>query len=244
MTTFRIDLAYDGTDFHGYARQAGQRTVQGELERALEPHVGPVETSVAGRTDKGVHATGQVVSFETAVDLDVDRVRRSLNRRLGPEIAVASFSVAPVGFHARHSATGRAYTYLVIDGETPDPFLARTAWHVGRALDVGAMDHAASSLVGEHDFASFCRKAGERSTRRLVRRAAWERARHDLVAFDIEASSFCHQMVRSIVATCVRMGLGKQPSDAMPGILAARDRMATPGPAPPHGLTLVHVDYG
>ncbi len=243
MTVYRVDLAYDGSGFHGYARQPGLRTVQGELEAALLPFTGGVETFVAGRTDRGVHATGQVASFEVDTVLDTDRVRRSLNRRLGPEISVGSVTVAPDGFHARFSATGRAYTYLVLDGEVHDPFLAGTAWHVGTRLDEMLMNRAAACLVGEHDFSSLCRRAGDRSLVRRVDHAVWTRRRPDLVALDISASSFCHQMVRSVVALCVDVGRGKVDPDSVPAVLAARDRHAARGAAPPHGLTLTAVAY-
>jgi len=243
MTTWRIDLAYDGTGFHGYARQQAVRTVQGELETALEPFTGPVPTFVAGRTDRGVHAAGQVVSFATETPIDPVRVVRSLNRRLGPEIAVKRLVAAADGFHARFSAVGRAYEYLILDGEVPDPFLSRISWHLGHALDVDAMDEAAAALLGEHDFAAFCRRAEQRSTIRLVRTARWERRRPDLVVFTIEASSFCHQMVRSVVASCARIGRGAASPGSMADVIASRDRSLTAGPAPPHGLTLVRVDY-
>ncbi len=243
MTVYRLDLAYDGTGFHGYARQPGVRTVQGELEAALSHHTGPIETVVAGRTDKGVHAAGQVASFVCTAELDVDRIRRSLNRRLGPEIAVLAMSIAPEGFHARFSATGRSYRYLVLDREAPDPFRNRTAWHYGRELDAEAMDRSARAFVGEHDFASFCRRAGDRSTVRAVRTAAWSRLEPGLVAFEVSASSFCHQMVRSLVAVCAEVGRGRVAVDAVAGILEARDRQAAKGAAPPHGLTLVSVEY-
>lgn len=243
MPVYRIDLAYDGTGFHGYARQPDVRTVQGDLETALGHHAGPVETFVAGRTDKGVHAAGQVVSFGADDELDVAGVRRSLNRQLGPEIAILDMSEAPADFHARFSATGRSYRYLVLDREPPDPFLARTSWHYGRRLDEAAMNQAAAAFAGEHDFASFCRKAGDRSTVRLVRRASWVRERADLLAFEVEASSFCHQMVRSFVALCVEVGRGRVEAERVGAILAARDRHAAKGAAPPHGLTLVAVQY-
>lgn len=243
MTVYRVDLAYDGSRFHGYAKQPAVRTVQGDLEAALEPHTGGVETFVAGRTDRGVHATGQVVSFAFDGALDTDRLRRSLNRRLGPEIAVLDLAAAAEGFHARFSATGRAYTYLVLEREAPDPFLATTAWHIGRSLDEEAMNAAAAHLVGEHDFGSFCRRSGDRSTVRLVRHAEWSRRRPDLLAFDIAASSFCHQMVRSVVALMVEVGRARIDPGAVPAIVAAADRSVAKGTAPPHGLTLVGVDY-
>lgn len=241
--TYRLDLAYDGTGFHGYAKQTSVRTVQGALERALRPHIGDVPTVVAGRTDSGVHATGQVVSFVTSRTLDLALVRRSLNRQLGPEISVSSIVAVADGFSARFSATGRAYTYLVVDGDTPDPFLANRAWQVGWVLDVERMNAAASHLVGMHDFASFCRKAPGRSTMRSVRSAVWTRRRPDLLAFDVAASSFCHQMVRSFVAVCVDAGRGLIEPGTVPVILAARDRNAARGACPPHGLTLVRVEY-
>lgn len=244
MTTYRIDLAYDGTGFHGYARQHGVRTVQGELEAALFALTGTVETSVAGRTDKGVHATAQVVSFDHPDDLDVGRIFRSLNRRLGPEIAVREVKMAPRGFHARFWARSRSYRYLVLDRPAPDPFLARTSWHFPAELDVAAMDGAAGDLIGEHDFASLCRRAEGRSTVRRVESAGWSSGGDGLVAFDIAASSFCHQMVRSVVAICVDIGRGKLPVGAMPHILEAQDRSAGRGAAPPHGLTLVGVQFG
>jgi tRNA pseudouridine38-40 synthase len=217
--------------------------VQGELEAALERHIGRVDTLVAGRTDRGVHASGQVASFDTDAEVDVGRLRRSLNRMLGPEIAVLAVTLPGPGFHARFSATGRAYIYRVLDRESPDPFLARTAWHYGRSLNGERMAEAAAHFVGEHDFASFCRAANGRSTVRDVRVALWRRAREGLLAFDVAASSFCHQMVRSLVALSVEVGRGRVEPDAVPTILAARDRHAAKGAAPPHGLTLVRVDY-
>jgi tRNA pseudouridine38-40 synthase len=243
MAVYRIDLGYDGSRFHGYARQAGVRTVQGELEQALFRLTGPVETEVAGRTDKGVHAIGQVVSFPAPAGLDRDRVRRSLNRQLAPEIVVAAVGEAPEGFSARFSATGRSYRYLILNREVSDPFLARTSWHYETPLDLGAMSRAAAHLVGEQDYTSFCRKAGDRSLVRDVRRAMWGKGEEGLLAFEVEASSFCHQMVRSFVALCVEAGRGRVDPDDVPGIVAARDRHSAKGVAPPHGLTLVHVSY-
>ncbi len=243
MTTYRIDLAYEGTGFHGYARQPRVRTVQGELEAALFRLTGEVETAVAGRTDKGVHATGQVVSFSSEADLDTGRLTRSLNRQLAPEIAVAAVTVASPDFNARFSARARAYTYLILNRATPDPFLARTAWHYETPLDIDAMNEGVAPLHGEHDFAAFCRKAGDRSTVRRLDAVAWTDRGSGLVALDISASSFCHQMVRSVVALCVEIGRGRVEPDRVSGILASRNRQQAKGAAPAHGLTLVRVDY-
>jgi len=154
---------------------------------------------------------------------------RSLNRQLAPEVAVSRLEPAADGFNARFDATGRAYTYLVLNREAPDPFLAAFSWQCPTPLDIGRMNLAAGHFVGEHDFASLCRKAGERSTVRLVRRAEWSRRDGDLLAFDVAASSFCHQMVRSMVALCVDVGRGRLSPDDVPAILDARDRHLAKG---------------
>lgn len=243
MTTYRLDFAYDGSGFHGYARQPNVRTVQGELEEAMFKLTGEVETAVAGRTDKGVHATAQVLSFEVDDPIETDRIVRSLNRQLAPEIAVSSLVVAPDGFNARFSATGRAYTYLVLNRTTPDPFLATTSWHYETPLDVQLMNRGMKHLIGEHDFAAFCRKAGERSTVRRLDFVEWSSRGDGLLALAVAASSFCHQMVRSLVALSVEIGRGRVEPDDVPDILASRDRQLAKGAAPPHGLTLVGVRY-
>ena len=242
MPVYRLLIAYDGTGFHGYARQPKVRTVQGVLETALARLFGDVETVVAGRTDKGVHAAGQVVSFSSDRVVDHDLIGRSLNGQLGPEIAVLDVGHAAETFSARFSATERAYVYRVLNRAAPDPFLASTTWHVDWPLDVDLMNCAGAAFVGEHDFASLCRKAGDRSTVRDVRSAEWLR-RGELLEFHVAASSFCHQMVRSMVAVCVDVGRGKIAATEVPGILAAKDRHAARGAAPPHGLTLIRVEY-
>ena len=239
MATYRLDLAYDGTDFHGWARQPQVRTVQGELETALARRFGPVDTTVAGRTDAGVHARGQVVSFETDL-VDPDRLVASLNKMLAPEIVVSSCRLVEDDFNARFSAVSRTYRYRLLAQHLPDPFLARTTWHVGDHLDLGAMQRAASRFVGEHDFASFCRKG--RSTVRTVLRAEWIQD-GSFVDFWVGATSFCHQMVRSMVAVGVDVGRGRVRPEDLPAIIDAKDRSAARGAAPPHGLTLWEVGY-
>lgn len=243
MGNYRLDLAYVGTDFHGYASQPHVRTVQGELEAALQRVIGPVETVVAGRTDKGVHAAAQVVSFHTDHDIDCARLARSLNTRLAPSVAVLALAAVPEDFHARFSATGRAYRYRVLNREAPDPFLAATTYHYRTPLELGAMQEAGQVLVGTHDFASFCRAAPGRSTTRDLRAVDWEERAGGVKELYIAASSFCHQMVRSIVAVCLDIGRGKLAPGAMAEILEARNREAGRGAAPPHGLTLVAVEY-
>ena len=242
MPTYRMDLAYDGTDFHGYARQDNVRSVQGELETALFHRTGPIKTVVAGRTDGGVHATGQVVSFAVEEPLDVEALQRSLNRQLAPEIAVYAIAEAADDFHARFSATGRRYRYRIWNSPVLDPLSARTTWHVPGPLDVPAMDQAVGGLVGIRDFASFCRRHQGRSTMRELRDATWERT-GGVVELSIAANAFCHQMVRSIVAISVEVGRGSFESSDVLEILEARDRSVAKGCAPPWGLTLTAVEY-
>lgn len=242
MTRYRIDLGYDGSGFHGYARQEGLRTIQGELEKALSTVLGAtVETSVAGRTDAGVHARGQVASFETDMAVE-DGLVRSLNGIVGPEIAVYSILAAAADFHARFSAKWRRYRYSIDTNPAPDPLERHRVWHVGRPLDLEAMDLSAGAFLGEHDFSSFCRSVEGSGNRRLVTHIGWqhEGGRSDLW---IQANAFCQQMVRSIVGHCYDVGRGFSRAEDTAGVIAAGDRSAVITVAPPHGLTLWEVGY-
>lgn len=248
MPVYRIDLAYDGSGFHGYASNPGVRTVQDELDRALATVIGSkVSTTVAGRTDAGVHAARQVVSFEAGAGLDTDRLGRSMSAMLAPEVAVRSVSPAPDGFDARFSAVSRTYRYQVDDRPAADPLLRHSVWHVESPLDTEAMSAAAAAFVGEHDFASFCRSDDGKTTVRRVTSARWWRedgpGSPGLLVFEITANAFCHQMVRSLVALSVEIGRGRVPVSAIPQIFEARNRNAARGAAPPHGLTLWEVEY-
>jgi tRNA pseudouridine38-40 synthase len=245
MSVIRLDLAYDGTGFHGWARQPGVRTIEGVVEEALARMLGePPKLSVAGRTDAGVHAEGQVASFEAPEHLDPSRVRRMLNGLFAPEIVVLRATRAPEGFDARHSATGRVYRYRIDTHEIPSPFTARFVWHRSGALPLAPMRRAARHLEGEHDFASFCRApADQSSTVRLLRRLAVSSS-EKRVEIRAIANAFLHQMVRSLVGTLVAVAEGRIEPETMPAILAARDRAAAGPVAPPHGLTLVRVAYG
>ena len=243
MPTYRINLGYDGSGFHGYARNSGVRTVQGDLEDALGKITGiEIESVVAGRTDAGVHARGQVVSFVVDAELDADRVARSLRSILGPEIAVFDAIEVDNGFDARYSAKCRTYRYSIDDSSVPDPLARSSVWHVAGPLDLDAMNRAAAAFVGSHDFASLCRARRGATTNRTVTRARWER-RAALLVYDVEARAFCHQMVRSMVALSVEVGRARVDAEAIPGILEARDRNAARGAAPPHGLILWEVAY-
>ncbi len=243
MPTYRIVIAYDGSGFSGYAANPGVRTVQAELEAVLATVTGrAVATVVAGRTDAGVHARANVVSFSIDEAIDPDRLQRSITAMLGPEVVARRVVEVPDGFDARFSASARRYRYRIDEGEIPDPLLRHVAWHVPHRLDVAAMNEAAAAFVGEHDFASLCRAAEGRSTVRMVRSASWTRTA-DGPLFDVTATAFCHQMVRSMVALCVEVGRGRVDAAAVPAILEARDRNAARGAAPPHGLILWEVAY-
>ena len=243
-------LAYDGAPFHGFARNEGVRTVGGDLTEAIARVLGaPVELTCAGRTDKGVHARAQVVTFDAPVGaVDLVALVRAVNRLCGPAISVRSARTVDRSFDARFSATARRYRYLVHNRPTPDPFSATSAWHVDQPLSLPAMVPACDALIGEHDFAAFCRRPKRRdgepaSLVRRVTEATWHDDGEGRLRFEIEASSFCHQMVRSVVGTMVDVGRGRtRPGDLL-GIIASLDRNRAGEPAPPHGLTLWTVRY-
>lgn len=243
MAVYRLDIAYDGTGFRGWARQQGQRTVQGELESALSTYLrGPVTTAVAGRTDAGVHALGQVVSFEFDGEVDLDRLPRAINGIIGPEVSVRSASAAPDGFNARFSATWRRYRYRMDTAPTSDPLSRHVAWHVGADLDVEVMRETAAAFVGDHDFSSFCRKVeGKSNVRRVSETSLVESG--DFLDFWIKANAFCHQMVRSIVGYLYDVGRGFSDGSQVEDVIAARDRSRVATVAPPHGLVLWQVGY-
>ena len=199
-----------------------------------------------GRTDAGVHARGQVVSFDAdAQRLDVDRIAASVNSLLAPTIAVRDAAIVDDDFDARFSCTGRTYRYRVLNSPTPDPLHDHLVWHVRRPLDFAAMQEATELVIGTHDFSSFCRRKKTRPDEVLVRRvrsAVWRRD-GEVLEFEISARAFCHQMVRSIVCTLVEVGKGRRRPGDIPAILQARDREAAGSPAPAQGLVLHEVHY-
>ena len=240
----RLDLAYHGKPFRGFARQPDVRTVQGDIEAALSKLFrGDVATVAAGRTDAGVHAMGQVMSCTAPDDTDPIKVRDTLNSMLAPDIAITEASQVADDFHARFSARSRTYVYALLEGIVPDPFLAdTTVWHP-EPLDLDAMSEAAGHLLGPHDFSSFGRLSEPDAP---AERVLYElRATRDgrIVRIRARANAFIQQMVRSLVGTLVQVGEGKRSPDELPAILAARDRAAAGPVAPPHGLCLVSVEY-
>jgi tRNA pseudouridine38-40 synthase len=274
-----LTLAYDGSGYHGFAAQTGQRTVAGTLIEALG-RVTRTEVSLtcAGRTDAGVHALDQVVHLdlpaEIAGRLDPDALVKSCNSQLGPSIVVRQAGPAARGFDARHSATARRYRYLVVNAPVADPLLAGLTWQVADPLDLRSMAAAADALLGEHDFRAFCRRvpgtSPDEPIHRRVLDARWTRlagddrdrdaldhrgdgpngpgaqlapVAGDLLAFEIEATAFCHQMVRSLVGTLVDVGRGRKRASDILWILRSADRQQASQPAPPQGLTLMAVRY-
>jgi tRNA pseudouridine38-40 synthase len=239
-----LRLAYDGSRFRGWARNAGQRTVEGVLSDALGLVLGEApKLSVAGRTDAGVHASGQVASFRVGDEVDLERLQRSVNGMLAPEVVVFEVRRAPEGFDARFSATAREYRYRIDTGPWPDPFDARFVWQRPGELSLARMREATRPLIGDHDFASFCRRPRSGGTTRRLERLSVSR-RGDRVEVVARANAFLHQMVRAVVGTLVRVGEGRLDPAEVAEILRARDRSRTPNMAPAHGLTLQRVIYG
>jgi tRNA pseudouridine38-40 synthase len=250
----RATVAYDGTGFAGFAAQPpGVRTVAGALGSAFGKVLGGhVDITCAGRTDAGVHAWGQVISFDAPADrFDPVRLQRSANKLLAPSVVVRSVEAcSDETFDARFSALSRRYRYTVLSDPVPDPFLATTAWWVAQPLDLRLLRLACDPLLGEHDFSSFCRRpkvAEDEDPVSLVRRvidARWDvEDGGRVLRFWIEANAFCHQMVRSVVGTVVDCGLGKRHPGEVASILRAKDRSFAGPVAPPHGLTLWSVQY-
>jgi tRNA pseudouridine38-40 synthase len=239
----RLVVAYDGAPFSGFARQRERRTVQGDLEAALSRLAKqPVSTVGAGRTDAGVHARGQVVHADVPARLDPERVRRALNGSLGPSITVRDAAWAAPGFDARLSARRRTYVYRVDDSGDPDPLLRGFVLAWPRPLDLPRMREAASPLLGEHDFAAFCRgRPGGTTTRRL--RSLGVRRLRGLVEVRLVADAFCWQMVRGIVGHLLLVGDGRRDPGDTAAVLAAADRSRAGNIAPPHGLVLEAVAY-
>ncbi|MEP6693176.1 MAG: tRNA pseudouridine(38-40) synthase TruA [Chloroflexota bacterium] len=234
-------MAYDGTAYAGFQIQPNAPTVQGEIERVLAVMCGePVRITGAGRTDAGVHASGQVIDLRTTSNLGSEELERGVNALLPEDIAVSDLEPAEDSFHARFSATGRTYEYRIRTAAVRDPlWMRREHWHPG-ALDIAAMRAAAAQLVGRHDFAAFA--AGE-SGERTVKRAEWI-SEGDVLLFEIESDAFLRGMVRGIVGTLLWVGRGKVTVELFGEILEARDRSLAGPSAPAKGLCLVTVRYG
>jgi tRNA pseudouridine38-40 synthase len=242
----RAIVAYDGTEYGGFQRQDNAVTVQEALEAALA-QVSDVDRSAvsilaAGRTDAGVHASGQVIAFDTAWRHGLNDLQRALNAVLPVDIAITEVAEATAGFHPRYDARSRRYRYTVYNTPIRSPLERRYSLHVAAPLNVEAMQRAARLLVGEHDFATFGQPPQGDSTVRYVLEAEWG-GEAPRLHFDIEANAFLYRMVRSIVGTLLEVGRGVRSVEAVEAALAARDRSQAGPTAPPHGLRLVKVRY-
>lgn len=241
---WRIDLRYDGTRFHGWARQEGLRTVQGDLEQALATILrrDQVAVTCAGRTDTGVHARGQVAHVDAETDMPAGELSRRLNGVLDEDVAVTAVTLAPDGFDARFSAVWRRYVYRICDDAAEwDPLRRHEVLRVGRPLDVERMNRAAGQLLGEHDFAAFCRRREGGSTVRALLDFRWRR--EGLVEGTVVADAFCHSMVRALAGALVAVGDGRRDVDWPAHVLAARTRDPAVTVLPAYGLTLEEVGY-
>jgi tRNA pseudouridine38-40 synthase len=248
----RMDLSYDGSGFSGWAKQAGgRRTVQGDIEDALRTVTRSGETTyeltVAGRTDAGVHARGQVAHVDLPVELWAEHREKLLKRlagRLSKDVRVWSLTEAPAGFNARFSAIWRRYAYRVTDSPGGvDPLLrGHVLWH-DWPLDVDAMNEAARALLGEHDFAAYCKRREGATTIRTLQELALERGDDGIITATVRADAFCHNMVRSLIGALLFVGDGHRGSEWPGKVLAAGVRDSAVHVVRPHGLTLEEVGY-
>jgi tRNA pseudouridine38-40 synthase len=244
----RLDLAYDGTAFAGWAFQHETRTVQGELEQALRTLARREDlprVTVAGRTDAGVHARGQVAHVDLPAELAGDPLLlRRLNGVLPHDVRVRRVGAAPAGFDARFSGLSRTYTYRVADTpDAVDPLRRHDTLVWPRPLDLGALQAASQHLLGLHDFAAFCRRREGATTVRTLLRLEWERAADGVLVATVQADAFCHSMVRSLVGALLAVGEGRRPVEWPGSLLALGARASDVAVAPPYGLCLEHVEY-
>lgn len=242
--TIKAIVAYDGTNYQGFQRQKNGVGVQQVLEKALtEVLKEPILIKAAGRTDAGVHALGQVISFTTSSRIPPENYRRALEPHLPPDIAVREAFYAPDDFHARFDAVDKTYQYKLLYAPLPDPTRRHTTWEFREKVDVDRMNQAAALLLGKHDFTSF-RNQGSQDTSpvRTLTEAHWVQD-GDLYTFTITGDGFLYRMVRNIVGCLVRVGTGTWSREDFARVLAARNRKQAGMAAPPQGLYLMHVSY-
>jgi tRNA pseudouridine38-40 synthase len=247
----RIDFAYDGTNFSGWAKQRDQKTVQGEMESALEPITrNPISLQVAGRTDAGVHALAQVAHFDLperdheAREWDLTDITYRLNRILPEDIRVHSIRKAPKYFHARFSALSRSYIYKILDAGKILPPLLRydtATWY--RPLELEAMNQAIKPLLGEHDFAAFCKAREGGTSIRTLKEFRFERDSMGVIIAKVKADAFCHSMVRSLIGAAVCVGEARFSPPWMKEVLDGKTRIGESLVFPARGLTLTEVEY-
>ncbi|WP_275404179.1 tRNA pseudouridine(38-40) synthase TruA [Pseudonocardia acidicola] len=238
-------MGYDGTDYSGWAMQPGRRTVCGVLTDALSTVLRrPVALTVAGRTDAGVHAIGQVAHADLPADADTAWVVRRLARLLPPDVRVRAVTQVPDAFDARFSALRRHYRYRVATAaHGAEPLRARDTLSWPHPVDLDAVNAASAGLLGEHDFAAFCKRREGATTVRALQRLSWTRGPDGVVVAEVSADAFCHSMVRSLVGALLDVGRGRRAVDWPAGLLQRTERASDVAVAPAHGLTLVAVDY-
>ncbi|MBN1994961.1 MAG: tRNA pseudouridine(38-40) synthase TruA [Anaerolineae bacterium] len=240
---YRATVEYDGTDFLGYQIQATGRTVQGELEKSLEKVTGTaIRIDGAGRTDAGVHATGQVIAFNAVWKHPLINLQRALNANLPDDVAITDLKIVAPDFQPRFRALSRSYRYTVINRCWPSVLQRRYVYHVREKLNLAAMNQAGGYLLGVHDFASFGKPPQGEVTIREITQAEWVEE-GDRLVFVITANAFLYRMVRTIVGTLLEIGLGRLAVAEMKQILEARDLTRSAAPAPAQGLCLVRVTY-
>ncbi|MGC4887779.1 tRNA pseudouridine(38-40) synthase TruA [Micromonospora sp. DT227] len=249
-TRLRLDVSYDGTDFSGWAPQPTRRTVAGVLMATLDLVLGAgtvTGLTVAGRTDAGVHATGQVCHLDLPTEVwraHEGRLLRRLARLLPPDARVRAMTEVPADFDARFSATFRRYEYRVTDAPWgAEPLRRRDTLAWPKPLDLAALNAAAAGLVGEHDFAAYCRRKENATTLREVTRLDWRRDPDGILVATVQADAFCQNMVRSLVGAMLVAGDGRRPVEWPAGLLTRRERSSEVTVAPAHGLALVEVGY-
>lgn len=247
VVRFRIDLSYDGTDFKGWAVQPQLRTVQGSIEDALRLILRleePARLTVAGRTDTGVHARGQVAHVDLDDDTEAVKLRRRLRKLLPEDIQIRDFRHAPDGFDARFSALERRYVYRICDEQSgPDPLIRHIVAQHYRRLDVTAMNYASQHLLGEHDFAAFCKPRERATTVRTLRHLSSHRRDDGIIETTVIADAFCHSMVRWLMGAITAVGVTKYEPTWAASVLAARVRQSQVQVMPAQGLTLEEVVY-
>ena len=247
LRTFKLTIAYDGTAYAGWQRQAAVETIQARLEAALADIEGrDVTVHGAGRTDAGVHAWGQVASFVLEHGIDTPALGRALNAKLPDDIRCWKVETMPMSFHARYRARRKSYRYRINCTPVADPMERRFAWHVADPLDLGTMRRAAAALIGQHDFAAFQTAAAAATVRTTVRTVfdlRIERETEGMLSFDIVGDGFLRYMVRTIVGTLVEVGLRRRSVADTAEILASGTRKRAGPTAPPQGLFLMSVDY-
>lgn len=242
----RLDLAYDGTRFHGWASQPGLRAVQSDLEEALRVVLrleAPPLTTVAGRTDSGVHARGQVahVDVDELDEVTIPRLQRQLNGVLDEDVRVQRVSRAPEGFDARFSALARRYSYRLVDAAAADPLERHAVVLHPRHLDVDLLNQASTQLLGLNDFSAFCKRTDTGTAIRVLQEFSWHRDEYGVVVARVKADAFCHSMVRSLVGALVFVGDGRRDVDWPARLLGAGQRNSPVAPA--RGLVLERVYY-